>query len=94
MAVNWTEMAYVVGGALLTSLLRGQISPKPSDVPAHVGPDGRPTSCVRTPRFVVMNDQCHNVIDGGAVQMLWCDQQDKAASDDDFYWPWSSPGCG
>ena len=91
MAVDWTEVGYVVAGAVLTSYLRKQVFGVPQ--PAPPTKPRRPASCIRTPRFVEHNGQCRNVIDNMDVEQLWCDQQERASADDPFYWPWSSPEC-
>lgn len=96
MAVDWTEVGYVVAGAILTSVLRGEVrkvietkapAPAPTQTPT------RPESCVRMPRFVEHNGTCHDVVEDVATESLWCDQQEKVPGDDDFFWPWSHPAC-
>jgi hypothetical protein len=91
MAVDWAEVGSVAAGALLAAFIRRQIAPPTA--PTTTAPAPRPSSCVRMPRFIRQNGECFNVVDNIAMQDFWCDAQDSAPGDDDFYWPWSHPEC-
>lgn len=94
--MDWTEIGFVVAGALLPALLSGGSKKSSNGDVTIYGrpplPDG--TSCVRTARFSRSGGRCYDVTSNRVVDDTYCTAQAVAPATDSYFWPWSHPACG